>query len=507
MFDYFDYRDLPDGAVGSWQGRGSLPRTLANATGTEQPIKSASGVQFDGVDDRLISGMPTVAFTKATKVPEIPIGGTPGEGFSNNGLCRAPDGTFWMTSGGKPKAGGLRNTALVHLAADGVTILHFINLRDLFFAKYGMYPLMDVAAKGCAIDLRDDPLNPGHYTIWTVMEGSLMHVGGLFTTPYIADDTILMQQLADSIAYMPEFNRLLVYYQTGSTLRQFNPDTGAQTLSVTVGGLTYPDQVGYDPNTGAAQIWCGDNSGACTVQNVNPFTGIPIGTAITLPTMDGAIEQGVIVDNKMWVNCNGNYHDAPTPINRLIEFNYGNKLASPVIEGCAVFKEATVAGSVDFLFGPDQAGKYSGWALQTVASNLATTMGAYLNLGPGDSTTYRDGGATTGVPTRLNEHIWSWRFEPGVSIQVWCDGALVTNLTAPLTASRGPVHHHILRVSYARENGYFTSINLKALTVFGRQAGSDATIRQKAEGYMAHQFGLTGNLPSNHPYKNVAPNA
>ena len=28
----------------------------------------------------------------------------------------------------------------------------------------------------------------------------------------------------------------------------------------------------------------------------------------------------------------------------------------------------------------------------------------------------------------------------------------------------------------------------------------DAT-RQKVEGYLAHKWGLSGNLPSNHPYK------
>jgi hypothetical protein len=33
----------------------------------------------------------------------------------------------------------------------------------------------------------------------------------------------------------------------------------------------------------------------------------------------------------------------------------------------------------------------------------------------------------------------------------------------------------------------------------------DATIRQKAEGYLAHKWGLTANLPSDHPYKTNPP--
>lgn len=35
--------------------------------------------------------------------------------------------------------------------------------------------------------------------------------------------------------------------------------------------------------------------------------------------------------------------------------------------------------------------------------------------------------------------------------------------------------------------------------------GTDITEFQKAEGYLAHKWGLTGNLPSDHPFKNVSP--
>ena len=34
----------------------------------------------------------------------------------------------------------------------------------------------------------------------------------------------------------------------------------------------------------------------------------------------------------------------------------------------------------------------------------------------------------------------------------------------------------------------------------------EAGVRQKIEGYLAHKWGLADNLPSNHPYKNSAPN-
>ena len=36
-------------------------------------------------------------------------------------------------------------------------------------------------------------------------------------------------------------------------------------------------------------------------------------------------------------------------------------------------------------------------------------------------------------------------------------------------------------------------------------SGTDMSHLEKAEGYLAHKWGLTGNLPSNHPYKNTPP--
>lgn len=36
-------------------------------------------------------------------------------------------------------------------------------------------------------------------------------------------------------------------------------------------------------------------------------------------------------------------------------------------------------------------------------------------------------------------------------------------------------------------------------------SGTDMSHLEKAEGYLAHKWGLTGSLPSSHPYKNTAP--
>ena len=40
--------------------------------------------------------------------------------------------------------------------------------------------------------------------------------------------------------------------------------------------------------------------------------------------------------------------------------------------------------------------------------------------------------------------------------------------------------------------------------VFGNAALSDSD-RERIEGYLAHKWGLQGNLPIGHPYENAAP--
>jgi len=43
------------------------------------------------------------------------------------------------------------------------------------------------------------------------------------------------------------------------------------------------------------------------------------------------------------------------------------------------------------------------------------------------------------------------------------------------------------------------------LEVVSLNSYADATTRQKLEGYLAHKWGLTANLPAGHPYKTVGP--
>lgn len=69
--------------------------------------------------------------------------------------------------------------------------------------------------------------------------------------------------------------------------------------------------------------------------------------------------------------------------------------------------------------------------------------------------------------------------------------ASTTNSTYPLNIGR-----------WGGNDLYFTGDLCEILLLSSQPSGSD---RQKVEGYLAHKWGLTANLPSDHPYKTAVP--
>jgi hypothetical protein len=56
--------------------------------------------------------------------------------------------------------------------------------------------------------------------------------------------------------------------------------------------------------------------------------------------------------------------------------------------------------------------------------------------------------------------------------------------------------------SYASVNNWYDGLLGEVIVINSLLSDDD---RQKVEGYLAHKWSLTGNLPSNHPYKNSKP--
>ena len=65
-----------------------------------------------------------------------------------------------------------------------------------------------------------------------------------------------------------------------------------------------------------------------------------------------------------------------------------------------------------------------------------------------------------------------------------------------------PVVTSTIRLGYA-QTGYFLGGYMGEVIVLNGTPSSDTI--QKVQGYLAHKWGLTANLPNDHPYKNIAP--
>jgi hypothetical protein len=82
---------------------------------------------------------------------------------------------------------------------------------------------------------------------------------------------------------------------------------------------------------------------------------------------------------------------------------------------------------------------------------------------------------------------------------VWRNGTLESTTNGIGTPNNTNVGYSLSR--------QYTSARVSNL-VFGEVImvqSTDTTTRQLIEGYLAHKWGLTANLPANHPYKNSAP--
>jgi hypothetical protein len=125
------------------------------------------------------------------------------------------------------------------------------------------------------------------------------------------------------------------------------------------------------------------------------------------------------------------------------------------------------------------------WFTDNVLYSILRSVGAGIH-----------GSASTATGVTLNSLARN-----NTGTQAWRNGtALGTRQTAANASN--PVLNQIGRqgilAAFNYTNGFIAEI------IVGRFDINDAD-RQKVEGYLAHKWGLTANLPSDHPYKTVGP--
>jgi len=113
--------------------------------------------------------------------------------------------------------------------------------------------------------------------------------------------------------------------------------------------------------------------------------------------------------------------------------------------------------------------------------------------------TFGTHGSSTATGTFINGAV---RTSSGT--QTWRNGSSFGTLQQTSgTFVTGPAFNQIGRVGTSSPNFFYHSGTIAEIIV-GRESLSDSN-RQLIEGYLAHKWGLTSNLPVDHPYKSVAP--
>jgi hypothetical protein len=124
---------------------------------------------------------------------------------------------------------------------------------------------------------------------------------------------------------------------------------------------------------------------------------------------------------------------------------------------------------------------FATWGTDITFSSLTTDTGGAHHIFEavqGNSSSislFRDGVAATGNPIAL----------PGSASAVNFNGVSLGSLQGGLVGS------------------YYSNVAISEAILIYSEASTDT--RQRIEGYLAHKWGLTANLPAGHPYKTIGP--
>jgi Ca2+-binding RTX toxin-like protein len=247
------------------------------------------------------------SFVSSTEVPDG-RGAAAGTGFTNTGLARAPDGTWWLANHGQANSTDSSYTpSLVHLSADLST-------------KLGEIPLGDGARslQGLAYNTKTNQLLVASLSEHTVR---VVNLNGTTAATLAVGDQIS----PNALAYDPTSDAVIV----GHSPNSLNPtvvdwrslSTGAVLKSLTL--AANPDHGFLDPNQGVQGTFYytyGDSGRPGKVVVVDVASGIELGR-YELPQAD-AIEGIYVSGGTMWVNNDAYYHNGADPVNAVLKFSF-----------------------------------------------------------------------------------------------------------------------------------------------------------------------------------------
>jgi hypothetical protein len=489
---YWDSRDLSDGAVASWVSRDSSQQAPAQATGSVQPTKGATGVVWDGNDD-LARSPQAARFLSGATLPDGASASTAGKGWTGTGLARAPDGTFYVGNHGKAQSGDPTFAAsVVHVSADFSTILDEILLVPL-------YPSIETV-QGVAYDTSDN-------TLWIAdTAGTKIRHLTLAGAAIVADE-ITPSFPPNGLAYDPTNDGLWIWEEqtSGNGLeRRACADGSVQFAEVSV-TLGNNDQLFYDDTNKVLFFSHGASgaTGAVTFASTASAALITMGS-IQLTAEADAIEGIVIVGNRLYVANDAWFHPGTPALNRILTFAIAPPVANVFDWFMVLTVPATTGTDAIATIGDPLANATVGVGLYSAS---ATDLRLFAHTG-GTGTTTQE--SVTGVSPSLTvpRIVYARADQANNAMTLWVDGTqIATDSAAALVGalSGGGTLH----LGASSGGGRSPTMTLKAigysLLSAAQLAAEDP--RQKLEGYLAHEFALTANLPGDHPYKTDAPEA
>lgn len=104
-----------------------------------------------------------------------------------------------------------------------------------------------------------------------------------------------------------------------------------------------------------------------------------------------------------------------------------------------------------------------------------------------------------GVPVTMVPHVWL-EVQSGSTLAGGIDGTMLTPIAA--TLSNPPAVVIGTGTTFTGQNQFFDGDLAEVVAIRSNLSTDD---RQRLEGYLAWKWGLAGNLPSNHPFRNSPP--
>jgi hypothetical protein len=481
---YWDYRDLADGAVSSWASRDTSQQAAVQATGSLQPTKGATGVVFDGTDDvtRAVTLIPR--FLTSTTLPDGASASTAGKGWTCTGLARAPDGTFYVGNHGKAQSGDPTfEPSIVHVSADFTTILDEILLLPL-------YPGIG-SVQGVVYDTSDD-------TLWfaNVLESKVCH---LTLAGALVGDDITCSFKPNGIAHDPTADKMWIWEEQtdGDGLESRSCVDGTVVnaeVSMALSGSN--DMLFYDDANKTLFLSHGDNGAAGNITLYSTATAtLQLKASIVLTAEVDAVEGFVIDGNRLYVANDSFFHPGLTDTNIIVTLAIPPPVANIVDLWGVITVPATTGTDAIFGLGDPLSNATLGVMLYSAS---ATDLRLFAHTG-GTGTTTQESVIAVSPSLTVPRIVYARADQTNDLLTIWVDGTSVaTDSGAALVGSL--CGWNLLRIGGLNSAGRSPTMTVKAIG-YNMGAGD----RQVIEGYLAHSFGLKAQLPSDHPYKTVAP--